>query len=261
MSVDVDTPYVRNTTYSTKSYVKQENSLPIQTNSVQSQNFKSSSLNTESKPSGISSSLPRGFQKTDTKRLSSVVTPRPFGSQSKGITPLTKSYTLDDTRRYNGSSFTSNYKTEVNKPSSAFQSEEDEAQSGDDEKKEGSQSISGTFDFKPEKTSVSQTVGINSSSLDQYSDMRISINQNPGRSNDFGFKTTWNSAGVFVTSVDAGSPAEFSQLQVDDEILSLNGIKVSSMDYNQWREEMDSALETGNLAIDVRRYGKNGEFH
>lgn len=257
MSVDVDTPYVRNTTYSTKSYVKQENSLPIQTNSVQSQNFKSSSLNTESKPSGISSSLPRGFQKTDTKRLSSVVTPRPFGSQSKGITPLTKSYTLDDTRRYNGSSFTSNYKTEVNKPSSAFQSEEDEAQSGDDEKKEGSQSISGTFDFKPEKTSVSQTVGINSSSLDQYSDMRISINQNPGRSNDFGFKTTWNSAGVFVTSVDAGSPAEFSQLQVDDEILSLNGIKVSSMDYNQWREEMDSALETGNLAIDVRRYGKN----
>lgn len=57
-----------------------------------------------------------------------------------------------------------------------------------------------------------------------------------------------------------GSPAEFSQLQVDDEILSLNGIKVSSMDYNQWREEMDNALETGNLAIDVRRYGKNGEF-
>ncbi|XP_077339237.1 LIM domain only protein 7 isoform X10 [Lithobates pipiens] len=257
MSVDVNTPYVRNTTYSTKSYVKQENSLPVQTNSVQSQNFSSSSMNTESKPSGISSSLPRGFQKTDAKRLSSVVTPRPFGSQSKGITPLTKSYTFDDTRRYNGSSFTSNYKTEVNKPSSAFQSEEDEARSGDDEKKDVSQSISATFAFKPEKTSVSQTVSINSSSLDQYSDMRISINQQPGKNNDFGFKTTWNSAGVFVTSVDAGSPAEFSQLQVDDEILSLNGIKVSSMDYNQWREEMDSALETGNLAIDVRRYGNN----
>ncbi|XP_040197318.1 LIM domain only protein 7 isoform X1 [Rana temporaria] len=258
MSVDDYTPYVRNSTYSTTSYVKQENSLPIQTNSVQSQNFSSSSLNTESKPSGISSSLPRGFQKTDTKRLSSVVTPRPFGSQSTGITSLTKSYTLDDTRRYNGSSFTSNYKTEVNKPSSTFQSEKDEARSEDDEKKDVSQSISSTtYDFKPEKTSVSQTVAINSSSMDQYSDMRISINQKPGRSNDFGFKTSWNSAGVFVTSVDAGSPAEFSQLQVDDEILSLNGIKVSSMDYNQWREEMDNALETGNLAIDVRRYGKN----
>lgn len=94
MSVDDYTPYVRNSTYSTQSYVKQENSLPIQTNSVQSQNFLSSSLNTESKPSGISSSLPRGFQKTDTKRLSSVVTPRPFGSQSTGITSLTKSYTV-----------------------------------------------------------------------------------------------------------------------------------------------------------------------
>ncbi|CAI9569220.1 unnamed protein product [Staurois parvus] len=259
MSVDVYTPYAGSTTYSSKSYLKQENSLPTETSSVQSQYFSSSSLNTESKPSGISSSLPRGFQKTDTKRLSSVVTPRPFGSQSKGITPLTKSYTLDDTRRYNGSTFTSNYKTEIDKPSSAFHSEEDETRSGDDEKKEVSQSISSkTFDLKPGKTSVSQTVNINSSSaLDQYSDMRISINQKPGRSNDFGFKTTWNSAGVFVTSVDAGSPAEFSQLQVDDEILSLNGIKVSSMDYNRWREAMDSALETGNLAIDVRRYGKN----
>ncbi|KAM5179993.1 LIM domain only protein 7 isoform 3-T4 [Mantella aurantiaca] len=259
VSVDVYTPHVRSTTYSTKSYVKQENSLPIETSSVQSQSLSSSYLNTESKPSGISSSLPRGFQKTDTKRLSSVVTPRPFGFQSKGITPLTKSYTLDDTRRYNGSAFTSNYKTEVDKPSSAFQSEDDEARSGDEEKKDARQTISSkTFDFKPEKTTVSQTVNINSSSsLDQYSDMRISINQKPGSSNDFGFKTTWNSAAVFVTSVDAGSAAEFSQLQVDDEILSLNGIKVSSMDYNQWREAMDSALETGNLAIDVRRYGKN----
>ncbi|KAG9492113.1 hypothetical protein GDO78_000567 [Eleutherodactylus coqui] len=93
---------------------------------------------------------------------------------------------------------------------------------------------------------------------DQYSDMRISINQKPGSSHDFGFKTNWNSTGVVVTSVDAGSPAEFSQLQVDDEILSVNGVKVSSMDHNQWRGAMDGALETGNLVIDVRRYGKNG---
>nr|DBA33051.1 TPA: hypothetical protein GDO54_000786 [Pyxicephalus adspersus] len=257
MSADVYTPYTSSTTYSTKSYVKQENSLPLKTSSVQSQSFSSSSLNTESKPNGISSSLPRGFQKTDTKRLSSVITPRPFGSQFKGITPLTKSYTLDDTRKYNGSSFTSNYKTEVEKPSSAFHSE-DEGPSGDDEKKDLRSVSSKEFDFKPEKTIMSQTADFNSSSsLDQYSDMRISINQKPGNS-DFGFKTTWNSAGVFVTSVDAGSPAEFSQLQIDDEILSVDGIKVSSMDYNQWREAMDSALETGNLSIDVRRYGKNG---
>ncbi|XP_072266825.1 LIM domain only protein 7 isoform X8 [Pyxicephalus adspersus] len=256
MSADVYTPYTSSTTYSTKSYVKQENSLPLKTSSVQSQSFSSSSLNTESKPNGISSSLPRGFQKTDTKRLSSVITPRPFGSQFKGITPLTKSYTLDDTRKYNGSSFTSNYKTEVEKPSSAFHSE-DEGPSGDDEKKDLRSVSSKEFDFKPEKTIMSQTADFNSSSsLDQYSDMRISINQKPGNS-DFGFKTTWNSAGVFVTSVDAGSPAEFSQLQIDDEILSVDGIKVSSMDYNQWREAMDSALETGNLSIDVRRYGKN----
>lgn len=94
MSADVYTPYVRNTTYSTKSYGKQENSLPIETSSVQSQSYSSIFLNSETKPSGISSSLPRGFQKTDTKRLSSVITPRPFGSQSKGIAPLPKSFTV-----------------------------------------------------------------------------------------------------------------------------------------------------------------------
>ncbi|XP_075192923.1 LIM domain only protein 7 isoform X12 [Anomaloglossus baeobatrachus] len=228
-TVDLDKPYTSKSTtsYSVKSYAVQGISSPSDFGSM---THSSSSLNTESKPGRISSSLPRGYQKTDTSRLSSVVTPRPFGSQTKGISSFTKSYTVDDTRKYNGSAFEFPYKSE--KPSSAFHSE-DEADTIQNEKKNAE------------------------SSLDQYSDMRISINQKPGSSHDFGFKTNWNSTGVYVTSVDAGSPAEFSQLQVDDEILSVNGIKVSSMDYNQWRGAMDSAVETGNLAIDVRRYGKN----
>ncbi|XP_073520153.1 LIM domain only protein 7 isoform X9 [Phyllobates terribilis] len=230
-TVELDKPYTsKSTSYSVKSYAVQGKSSPSDSSSMP---YSSSSLTTESKPSRISSSLPRGYQKTDTSRLTSVVTPRPFGSQSKGISSFTKSYTVDDTRKYNGSAIESHYnKPEVEKPSSAFHSE-DEADNIQYEKKN------------------------TRSLLDQYSDMRISINQKPGSSNDFGFKTNWNSAGVFVTSVDAGSPAEFSQLQVDDEILSVNGIKVSSMDYNQWRGAMDSAVETGNLAIDIRRYGKN----
>lgn len=42
----------------------------------------------------ISASLPRSYQKTDTARLTSVVTPRPFGSQSRGISSLPRSYTV-----------------------------------------------------------------------------------------------------------------------------------------------------------------------
>ncbi|XP_077153340.1 LIM domain only protein 7 isoform X1 [Ranitomeya variabilis] len=228
-TAELDKPYTSKSTtsYSVKSYAVQGKSSPSDPSSMP---YSSSSLTTESKPSRISSSLPRGYQKTDTSRLTSVITPRPFGSQIKGISSFTKSYTVDDTRKYNGSAIESHFnKPEVEKPFHSV----DEADNIQYEKKNPG------------------------SSLDQYSDMRISINQKPGSSHDFGFKTNWNSAGVFVTSVDSGSPAEFSQLQVDDEILSVNGIKVSSMDYNQWRGAMDSAVETGNLAIDVRRYGKN----
>ncbi|XP_069614217.1 LIM domain only protein 7 isoform X13 [Ranitomeya imitator] len=232
-TAELDKPYTSKSTtsYSVKSYAVQGKSSPSDSSSMP---YSSSSLTTESKPSRISSSLPRGYQKTDASRLTSVITPRPFGSQMKGISSFTKSYTVDDTRKYNGSAIESHFnKPEVEKPSSTFHSG-DEADNIQYEKKN------------------------TASPMDQYSDMRISINQKPGSSHDFGFKTNWNSAGVFVTSVDSGSSAEFSQLQVDDEILSVNGIKVSSMDYNQWRGAMDSAVETGNLAIDVRRYGKNG---
>ncbi|XP_066437108.1 LIM domain only protein 7 isoform X9 [Eleutherodactylus coqui] len=256
-SDDVDKPYTSKSTtsYSAKSYVTPGNALPTDSTSMQNLPMSSSSLNVESKPGLISSSLPRGYQKTDTSRLTSVVTPRPFVAQSKGISSFTKSYTVDDTRKYNGSAPESHHKPEVERPSSTFYSE-DEVDNVKDERKNTGSFSPKAFEVQVEKNTVAQPATL-SSSLDQYSDMRISINQKPGSSHDFGFKTNWNSTGVVVTSVDAGSPAEFSQLQVDDEILSVNGVKVSSMDHNQWRGAMDGALETGNLVIDVRRYGKN----
>lgn len=50
------------------------------------------SLRTQS--AQVSASLPRSYPKTDTARLTSVVTPRPFGSQSRGISSLPRSYTV-----------------------------------------------------------------------------------------------------------------------------------------------------------------------
>ncbi|KFP91311.1 LIM domain only protein 7, partial [Apaloderma vittatum] len=50
----------------------------------------------------VSASLPRSYQKTDTSRLTSVVTPRPFGVHSRGISSLPRSFTMDDTQKYNG---------------------------------------------------------------------------------------------------------------------------------------------------------------
>ena len=39
---------------------------------------------------------------------------------------------------------------------------------------------------------------------DQFSDMRISINQTPGSSLDFGFTVKWAFSRIFVASVEAG---------------------------------------------------------
>ncbi|XP_030903955.2 LIM domain only protein 7 isoform X2 [Melopsittacus undulatus] len=251
------------------------------------------SANAQTGSAQVSASLPRSYQKTDTSRLTSVVTPRPFGVHSRGISSLPRSFTMDDTQKYNG---------EVEKPkrtqtlltSSSF-SEPDSAhplstgafksRGEEEEEKEGVQSTpspssalpvksqdqdAGSSILKPEyycppdslslassAENVSLTEPEDSKSQEQYSEMRISINQRPGHSRSFGFTTNWSSSGVFVQTVEEASPASVCQLHVDDEIIAVNGTKVSCMDYRQWEEAINRALETGNLLMDVRRYGKN----
>ena len=57
-----------------------------------------------------------------------------------------------------------------------------------------------------------------------------------------------------------GSPAEFSQLQVDDEIIAINNTRFSYKDTKEWEETMAKAQETGSLVMDIRHYGKSGEL-
>lgn len=65
---------------------------------------------------------------------------------------------------------------------------------------------------------------------------------------------------VICTLLYLGSPAEFSQLQVDDEIIAVNNTKFSYKDTKEWEEAMANAQETGNLVMDIRRHGKLGEL-
>ncbi|XP_068274500.1 LIM domain only protein 7 isoform X3 [Nyctibius grandis] len=250
------------------------------------------SVNAQTGSAQVSASLPRSYQKTDTSRLTSVVTPRPFGVHSRGISSLPRSFTMDDTQKYNGevekakrtqTLFTSSSFSHPDSAhplsASAFRSR------GEEEEKEGVQSASPPSLILPVKSqvqdpgssilkteycytpdslslassaeNVSLTEPEDSKSLEQYSELRISINQRPGHSRSFGFTTNWSSSGAFVQTVEGGSPAALCQLHVDDEIVAINGTKVSHMDYSQWEEAISRALETGNLVMDVRRYGKN----
>ncbi|XP_027530364.1 LIM domain only protein 7 isoform X9 [Neopelma chrysocephalum] len=252
------------------------------------------SVNAQTGSAQVSASLPRTYQKTDTSRLTSVVTPRPFGVHSRGISSLPRSFTMDDTLKYNGevekakrtqTLFTSVSFSQPDSAhplsTSAFRSRGEE----EEEEKEGVQSTpaptlalpvksqdqdAGSSILKPEYGIPSDSLSLASSaeitspaepedskSMEQYSEMRISINQRPGHSRSFGFTTNWSSSGAFVQTVEEGSPAALCQLHVDDEIIAVNGTKVSHMDYSQWEEAISRGLETGNLVMDVRRYGKN----
>ncbi|NXM42636.1 LMO7 protein, partial [Gymnorhina tibicen] len=252
------------------------------------------SVNAQTGSAQVSASLPRTYQKTDTSRLTSVVTPRPFGVHSRGISSLPRSFTMDDAQKYNGevekakrtqSLFTS---VSFSQPDSAhplstgaFRSrgEEEEEEKGvqstpppdlalplkSQDQGAGSSIPKPEYGTPPDSLSLassaetaSPTEAKDSKSMEQYSEMRISINQRPGHSRSFGFTTNWSSSGAIVQTVEEGSPAALCQLHVDDEIIAVNGTKVSQMDYSQWEEAINRALETGNLVMDVRRYGKNG---
>uniref|UniRef100_A0A8C7BDI2 LIM domain 7 n=1 Tax=Neovison vison TaxID=452646 RepID=A0A8C7BDI2_NEOVI len=247
------------------------------------------SLTTQRESTRVSASLPRSYQKTDTARLTSVVTPRPFGSQARGISSLPRSYTMDDSWKYNGhvedAKRTQNslVSTSVQRPDL---SQLVSSKSSERERAEAGEGVTGLPSPTPSFSSLSQdqadtsratlssTSGPDltsefgeggsspqmedSRSQDQFSDMRISINQTPGSGLDFGFTVKWALSGIFVASVEAGSPAEFSQLQVDDEIIAINNTKFSYKDTKEWEATMANAKETGNLIMDIRRHGKSG---
>ncbi|XP_032258726.1 LIM domain only protein 7 isoform X2 [Phoca vitulina] len=246
------------------------------------------SLTTQTELTRISATLPRSYQKTDTARLTSVVTPRPFGSQARGISSLPRSYTMDDAWKFNGDvedakrTQNSLVSTSVQKPDTSLlvsskSSERERAAVGEgvrrlqsptpsfsslsqDQAATSQATLSSTSG--PDLTSAFGEGGSSpqtevSGSQDQFSDMRISINQMPGSGLDFGFTVKWAFSGIFVASVEAGSPAEFSQLQVDDEIIAINNTKFSYKDTKEWEATMANAKETGNLVMDIRRYGKS----
>ncbi|XP_014726456.1 PREDICTED: LIM domain only protein 7 isoform X4 [Sturnus vulgaris] len=200
------------------------------------------SVNAQTGSAQVSASLPRTYQKTDTSRLTSVVTPRPFGVHSRGISSLPRSFTMDDSQKYNGE-VEKTKRTQTLFTNTSF-SQPDSAHSL-------------STDAFGNREIASSTEPKDSKSMEQFSEMRISINQRPGHSRSFGFTANWSSSGAIVQTVEEGSPAALCQLQVDDEIIAVNGTKVSHMDYSQWEEAISRALETGNLVMDVRRYGKN----
>ncbi|XP_034430763.1 LIM domain only protein 7 isoform X21 [Hippoglossus hippoglossus] len=245
----------------------------------------------EPKPPGVShvsASLPRSYQKSDSARLTSVVTARPFGTQASRITSLPRVFAMGDpNKRVNGDA---SKKSSVPSRYHQFMTPEDEAHSSsahssEDEEEEEEEEAAVTWGkTAPKSVTLTQSTSpvpappvrreapvtpapvspapvspapAKESSQENYCDMRINLNQKPNSSRDFGFQAAWDSTGARVTTIAPGSPAEMCQLQAGDEVLSVNSQQVAEMSYTDWKSCMEEALQDGSLVMDVRRHGKN----
>ncbi|XP_078118423.1 LIM domain only protein 7-like isoform X3 [Sander vitreus] len=234
----------------------------------------------EHKPPGVSrvsASLPRSYQRSDSTRLTSVIAPRPFRTQSSRLTSLPRAATTDDSqKRVNGdatvskkSSVPSRYHQFMtsedetrSQSSSAHSSEEEEEEEEEKEDKTTAKSITSTQSVSPVPPQIKSEAPVSAApaketSQENYCEMRISLNQKPNSSRDFGFQAAWDSTGARITSIQLGSPAEMCQLQVGDEVLTVNGHQVAEMSYPDWKSCMEEALQEGSLIMDIRHHGKN----
>ncbi|XP_061548932.1 LIM domain only protein 7 isoform X3 [Phycodurus eques] len=220
--------------------------------------------------SRISASLPRSYQRSDSVRLSSVVTPRPFGTQRSRLGSLTRTLTSDDSNsRVNGSvavsknpPVPSRYRQFMTAEdvarsrSSPAHSSEDEDDDDEQEETTG-KSVTSASSISSHPVHVKREVSAKEPHKESSCEMRISLNQKPNSSRDFGFDVAWDSGVAHVKSIQAGSPAETFQLQAGDEVLTVNGHRVADMSYLDWKASMDRALREGSVVMDIRRHGKS----
>ncbi|XP_031702491.1 LIM domain only protein 7b isoform X2 [Anarrhichthys ocellatus] len=234
-----------------------------------------------------SASLPRGYRRSEgSTRLSSAITARPFGTKQSRVSLLPRLCNVDKNEGQllnseKEESFSPTTKSSLKRQNatahlkgqhqaSIAQKEANQVKQNVTEQREAVKGV--TFSSQtngynyqpcsqtkmvPRPYSNPQTHRNKSSTLPKvdHSDMRVSLTLKPNSRPDFGLQTHWDSTGARVKFIQPGSPAELCQLCVDDEIVAVNGVAVAHMNYNQWKDKMTSSLQTGNLTMDIRRYG------
>nr|CAB3263459.1 LIM domain only protein 7 [Phallusia mammillata] len=106
--------------------------------------------------------------------------------------------------------------------------------------------------------SVSPRAGTNASEP-LFDDMKICINQRPRSEKGFGFTVRGGDDGkpVIVNTVSPGGAADICQLCVGDEILAINDVRLdSTLTQDGIVQLIVDSVITGNLSLDIRRYGK-----
>ncbi|XP_050968941.1 LIM domain only protein 7b isoform X4 [Labeo rohita] len=224
----------------------------------------------------VSATLPRGFRRSEgPSRLSTGVTPRPFGSKPSKVSSLPRVYSMDDSHK----SLISGNRDHSIIPSFLSGQEQvtTSADTGhfrssthpinlkkEEERRDGRLSAPPINSFVTKVTMAASSIQTSPPVVSEIrditvgqSEMRVCLNQKPNSGRDFGFKAHWDSTGAFVKSIQAGSPAELYGLLMGDEIVALGGCRVAEMTYEQFKGSMDTAQQKGTLLMDIRRHGQN----
>uniref|UniRef100_A0A672H0I2 PDZ domain-containing protein n=1 Tax=Salarias fasciatus TaxID=181472 RepID=A0A672H0I2_SALFA len=221
-----------------------------------------------------SASLPRGYRRSDSSsRLSSAFTARPFVTKQSKMSALPALCSVEDNQglllnaeKEDSSSTNSTLKRQTatvhlirNQQSSVRQG------SGASLSTQASvqpaqphllpQPYSNLQHHRNKSWSSSPSNGSADPEKVDHSDTRVSLTLKPNSTPDFGFQTHWDASGARVKSITPGSPAELCRLCVNDEIVAVDGVPVAHMSHSQWTDKMASVLRTGELTMDVRRYG------
>ncbi|KAF7654775.1 hypothetical protein LDENG_00064770 [Lucifuga dentata] len=240
-----------------------------------------------------SARLPRGYRRSEgSSRLSAAITAKPFGTKQSRVLSLPRLSNVDDSqslllnserdgslqptkstlkREVATSQMRSQFQPSVRQK--ANQAKENETEQREEGKCVNFSSQTNGYYHEPcpetqllpqsysilqpnhsKNLTLAPSVSTNVPKVD-HSDMRVSLTLKPNSRPDFGFQTHWDSTGLRVKFIQLGSPAELCQLCVDDEIVAIDGIAVAHMSYDKWKNKMTSALQSGSITMDIRRYG------
>uniref|UniRef100_A0A9J7YKI2 LIM domain 7b n=1 Tax=Cyprinus carpio carpio TaxID=630221 RepID=A0A9J7YKI2_CYPCA len=172
----------------------------------------------------ISATLPRGFRRSEgSSRLSTGVTPRPFGTKPSKVSSLPRAYSMDDSHKSlisgNGDnsiipSFLSGQgkvTASVDKGHSRSSTHPINPKKEEDERRDRRSSAPPINCFVTKVTMAASNMQTSSPVVAEIrdvkvrqSEMRVCLNQKPNSGRDFGFKAHWDSTGACVKSVQAG---------------------------------------------------------
>ncbi|XP_062866567.1 LIM domain only protein 7b [Trichomycterus rosablanca] len=218
--------------------------------------------------------LPRDFRRSEaTSRLSTGVTPRPFGAKRSKTSFLPRFFSKDDSQNsfvkgqlQQPASYTCQHEgttldDEAHAHTNTYLAVQCEEGGGQKDCAPNIHSfMSASVISRPPKHTTPHGMSITEVDKVDYNVLRVSLNQKANCGRDFGFQSHWDSTGAYIKSVIPGTPAQLCNLQVGDEVVELGGHCVAKMSYEQWKAKMDAALREGKLLMDIRRHGLNGDL-